>query len=85
MAVELELPHYSTLSRRAKRLKINLSVMPAQGSRHVVIDSTGVKVYGEGEWKVRKHGNRSKRRTWLKLHVGIDEETGEILAAVVTP
>ena len=49
-----------------------------------MIDSTGVKVYGEGEWKARKHGV-SKRRTWLKLHVGIDEETGEILAAVVTP
>ncbi|MEL7224169.1 MAG: IS5 family transposase [Cyanobacteria bacterium J06576_12] len=84
MSVELALPHYSTLSRRAKRLNIDLSVMPAQGSRHVVIDSTGVKVYGEGEWKARKHGV-SKRRTWLKLHVGIDEETGEILAAVVTP
>ncbi len=84
MSVELELPHYSTLSRCAKRLKIDLSVMPAQGSRHVVIDSTGVKVYGEGEWKARKHGI-SKRRTWLKLHVGIDEETGKILAAVVTP
>ena len=84
MSVELALPHYSTLSRRAKRLNIDLSVTPAQGSRHVVIDSTGVKVYGEGEWKARKHGI-SKRRTWLKLHVGIDEETGEILAAVVTP
>ena len=84
MSVELALPHYSTLSRRAKRLNIDLSVTPTQGSRHVVIDSTGVKVYGEGEWKARKHGV-SKRRTWLKLHLGIDEETGEILAAVVTP
>ncbi|MEM1256720.1 MAG: IS5 family transposase [Cyanobacteria bacterium P01_H01_bin.21] len=84
MSVELELPHYSTLSRRAKRLNIDLSVTPTQGSRHVVIDNTGIKVYGEGEWKARKHGV-SQRRTWLKLHVGIDEETGEILAAVVTP
>ena len=84
MSVELELPHYSTLSRRAKRLNINLSVTPRQCSRHVVIDSTGVKVYGEGEWKTRKHGI-SKRLTWLKLHIGINEETGEILAAVVTP
>ena len=84
MSVELQLPHYSTLSRRAKRLNIALSVPPTQGSRHVVIDSTGIKVYGEGEWKTRKHGI-SKRRTWIKLHLGIDEETGEILAAVVTP
>ncbi len=50
---------------------------------YVVVDSTGVKVYGEGEWKVRKHG-ASKRRTWRKLHLGVDEATGEILAAVVT-
>ena len=61
-----------------------LAPLTSNSSRHVVIDSTGVKVYGEGEWKARKHGV-SKRRTWLKLHVGIDEETGEILAAVVTP
>ena len=85
MSVELKLLHYSTLSRRAKRLiEIDLSVTPTQGSRHVVIDSTGVKVYGEGAWKTRNHGI-SKRRAWLKLHVGLDEETGEILAAVVTP
>ncbi|BAY24022.1 transposase [Calothrix sp. NIES-2100] len=47
------------------------------------MDSTGVKVYGEGEWKVRTHGS-AKRRTWRKLHLGVDEGTGEILAAVVT-
>lgn len=49
----------------------------------MVVDSTGVKVYGEGEWKTRQHGI-SKRRTWRKLHLGVDEATGEILAAVVT-
>lgn len=49
----------------------------------MVIDSTGCKVYGEGEWKVRQHG-WSKRRTWRKLHLGVDEATGEILAAVVS-
>ena len=84
MSVELDLPHYSTLSRRAQRLSIDLSVSEGKGPRHIVVDSTGVKVYGEGEWKTRKHGI-SKRRTWLKLHLGIDEESGEILAAVVTP
>ncbi|NEP20465.1 MAG: IS5 family transposase [Leptolyngbya sp. SIO4C1] len=84
MSLELDLPHYSTLSRRAEDLQVNLSVSPTEGPRHVVIDSTGVKVYGEGEWKCRKHGV-SKRRTWRKLHLGIDEQTGEILAAVVTP
>lgn len=50
---------------------------------HLVVDSTGVKIYGEGEWKVRQHG-WTRRRTWRKLHVGVDEATGEIRAAVVT-
>ncbi len=51
--------------------------------RHVVIDSTGLKVFGEGEWKVRQHGY-SKRRTWRKLHVGVDEATQEIVATLTT-
>ncbi|HKQ04112.1 MAG TPA: IS5 family transposase [Blastocatellia bacterium] len=49
----------------------------------MVVDSTGVKVFGEGEWKVRQHGY-TKRRTWRKLHLGADAATGEIVAAVVT-
>jgi hypothetical protein len=49
----------------------------------VVVNSTGVKVYGEGEWKTRQHGI-SKRRTWRKLHLGVDEATGEILVGVVS-
>lgn len=84
MAVELEIPHYSTLSRRAATLSVKLSRKRASKPCHVVVDSTGIKVYGEGEWKQRKHG-KSKRRTWLKLHLAIDEATGEILAAEVTP
>jgi len=58
-------------------------VVPKADARHVVVDSTGVKVYSEGAWKTRQHGI-SKRRTWRKLHLGVDEATGEILAAVVT-
>jgi hypothetical protein len=50
---------------------------------HVVVDATGLKVFGEGEWKVRKHGY-GKRRTWRKLHLAIDEASHEILAAVLT-
>jgi hypothetical protein len=49
----------------------------------IVVDSTGVKVYGEGEWKVRTHGV-SKRRTWRKLHLCVDEKTHEIIAAAAT-
>jgi len=83
MDVVVELPHYTTLSRRQKSLSVGLLIKPSTGARHVVIDSTGIKVYGEGEWKTRQHGV-SKRRTWLKLHLGVDDQSGEILAAVVT-
>ncbi len=50
---------------------------------HVVVDSTGVKVWGEGEWKTRQHGV-GKRRTWRKLPVGINEATGEVVSALVS-
>ena len=83
MNLELRVPDPSTVSRRLKHLNIALPVIPNDGSRHVVVDSTGIKVYGEGEWKTRQHGI-SKRRTWRKLHLGVDEATGEILSAVVT-
>ena len=81
--IELPVPDHSTLSRRVGKLAIQLPVLPKGGARHVVVDSTGVKVYGEGEWKTRQHGV-SKRRTWRQLHLGVDEATGEILAAVVS-
>jgi hypothetical protein len=58
-------------------------VLPRSGPVHLVIDSSGFKVYGEGEWKVRLHG-WSKRRTWRKLHLAVDEATGEIVAAVAS-
>lgn len=83
MGVELAVPDHSTVSRRLGKLSISLPIVEGEGARHVVVDSTGVKVYGEGEWKVRQHGY-SKRRTWRKLHLGVDESTGEILAAVVS-
>lgn len=83
MAIELSVPDHSTLSRRLGKLEIELPVTQARPARHVVVDSTGVKVYGEGEWKTRQHGV-SKRRTWRKLHLGVDEATGEIVAMGVT-
>jgi hypothetical protein len=57
--------------------------MPASGPVHLVLDSSGFKVYGAGEGKVRQHG-WSKRRTWPKLHLGVDEAMGEIVAAVAS-
>jgi len=83
MGIELSVPDHSTLSRRLGKLRITLPIQSKAGARHIVVDSTGVKVYGEGEWKTRQHGV-SKRRTWRKLHLGVDEATGEIVAMVVT-
>ena len=82
MGLDLDVPHYSTLSRRAAELAVDLA-RKSKGPLHLVLDSTGLKVYGEGEWKVRKHGY-SKRRTWRKLHLAIDAETHEIQAVMVT-
>jgi hypothetical protein len=82
MQVDLAVPDYSTLCRRAATVRVTLP-KKAQGPLHLVIDSTGLKVYGEGEWKVRQHGY-SRRRTWLKLHLAVDPQTHEIQAAMVS-
>lgn len=83
MQITLSVPHYSTLSRRKRKLDVKLPKRKPSDGVHVVIDSTGVKVFGEGEWKVRQHGY-TKRRTWKKMHIAVDEATGEILAVGVT-
>jgi hypothetical protein len=82
MRTSLRAPHYSTLSRRARRLELSLAAQPRK-IKHLVIDSTGLKVYGEGEWKVRTHG-ADKRRTWRKLHIAMDAATHHLTAASVT-
>jgi hypothetical protein len=79
-----EAPDYSTISIRGETLPIQIHTRALQGeSVHIVIDSAGAKVYGEGEWKVRQHG-WSKHRTWKKLHIGVDEATGDIILGEVT-
>jgi transposase len=83
LGAALPVPSYSTLSRRAAEVGVALGALPRSGPLHLVIDSSGFKVYGEGEWKVRLHG-WSKRRTWRKLHLAVDEATGEIVAAVAS-
>lgn len=85
LKVDLPVMNYSTLCRRQAGLSVDLGVnAPPQGERiHILIDSTGLKVFGEGEWKVRMHGY-SKRRTWRKFHVGVDAKTGQITSCVLT-
>ena len=86
MKIDLKVPCYSQICRRQKGLPVPLLISDrfkkGEGV-HVVIDSSGLKIYGECEWKVRKHGY-SKRRTWRKIHLALEEKTGEILAQVLT-
>jgi hypothetical protein len=80
---ELRCPDYSTLCRRREDLSISIPQRKAAEPLVIAIDSTGLKIYGEGEWKVRQHGV-SKRRTWRKLHLAVDVKTNEIVASVLT-
>jgi len=82
LKIALPVADHSTLSKRGKKLKVNLG-KKTNPKLNIVMDSTGLKIYGEGEWKVRQHGV-SKRRTWRKLHVGANPEDGEIQAALLT-
>lgn len=83
LSPNLPTPDYSTLSRRARLLPLSFSTHATKAISHLVIDSSGLKVFGEGEWKVRVHG-ADKRRTWRKLHISMDAETQHITAALLT-
>jgi hypothetical protein len=76
-------PDFSTLCRRQKDLTVTIPCRPSTGVLHLLIDSTGIKAMGEGEWSARKHG-ASRPRQWCKLHLGIDAETLEVRAIEVT-
>ena len=82
MEIDLKVPDYTTLCKRAKHLTIELPTT-ASGPIHAVLDSSGLKIYGEGEWKVRQHGY-SKRRTWRKLHLSVDSAAREVQAVGLT-
>lgn len=83
MQVDLEAPDYATLSRRQGALQVALPVQAQGEPRQVGVDSRGLQIYGEGEWRSRQYG-WSKRRTWRKLHLGIDADSGEIVAQTLT-
>ncbi|WP_390910353.1 IS5 family transposase [Pseudosulfitobacter sp. SM2401] len=76
-------PDFSTLRRRQRTLSVIIPYQGSPGPLHLLIDSTGIKAEGEGEWNAHKHGG-PKRRLWRKIHIGIDEETLEIRAVEVT-
>ena len=83
LEVDLPVPHYSTLCRRARSLAVPLSARASTGPLHLVIDSTGLKLYGEGEWRVRGKG-WTKRRTWRKLHISMDAKSQQLTSALIT-
>ena len=84
MDIDIEIPNYTTLCRRLQKLSVKLQKkLSSKKNLHIVIDATGVKVYGEGEWKTRQHGY-SKRRTWKKLHLAVDESNSQIKSVALS-
>jgi hypothetical protein len=85
LGLTLRVPDHTTLSRRAATLVVPRPRLNSEGARplHLLVDSTGLKLCGAGEWLVEKHGTRT-RRSWRKLHLGVDAGTGQIVAAALT-
>jgi hypothetical protein len=85
LGLSIGVPDHTTFSRRSPGLSLARSLAQAQrtGPVHVVIDSTGLKVYGAGAWLAEKHGERGQR-SWRKLHLAVDPNSGEILASELT-
>lgn len=85
LGLDLSVPDHTTLSRRAETLEV---LRPRSGSDaepvHLLVDSTGLKLCGPGEWRIEKHGTR-RRRSWKTLHIGMDADTGRIVASALTP
>ena len=82
LSSELDAPDHTTLSRRSQRLDVKLQGFPVKGPIHLIVDSTGLSIVGEGEWAAVKHGGRGKRG-WKKLHLGVDR-SGVIVAQALT-
>ncbi len=79
----IKLPSYSVICRRAPELGALLPKLSRRRPQIVMLDATGVKIFGEGEWKVKIHG-KSKRRKWIKIHIAVDAKTQEIIHLEMT-
>ncbi len=82
MDADLEAPDHTTLSRRSRHLDVGLHRVPAEGPIHLIVDSTGLSIVGDGDWAAAKHGGRGQRG-WKKLHLGVDR-SGVIVAHTLT-
>jgi hypothetical protein len=83
LEINLPISDHTTLSRRACGLPIRNRARTGTGDLHLIVDSTGLKLRGAGEWLFEKHGT-AKRRSWRKLHIGVDADSGEIVAFDLT-
>ena len=83
MDLSLKTPDHTTLSRRNRDVEIPGLSRGHDGPLHLVIDSTGLKIFGDGEWQAHKHKTSNQRRSWRKLHLGIDRD-GYIIAVALT-
>jgi len=83
LGLELPVPDHSTISRRTKTVILPKPPRTTSDPLHLLVDSTGLKLCGPGEWLIEKHGTK-KRRSWKKLHVGMDAASGRIVAATLT-
>src|SRR3954452_3191116 len=84
LGLDLAVPDHTTLCRRAETLEVPRPRPRSNGEPlHLLVDSTGLRLCGPGEWLVEKHGTRT-RRSWKKLHLGLDADTGQIVAVTLT-
>ena len=84
LGLDLAVPDHTTLCRRAETLEVPRPRLRSDGEpMHLLVDSTGLKLCGAGEWLLEKHGTKT-RRSWRKLHIGMDADTGQIVAATLT-
>jgi hypothetical protein len=83
LEIDIDAPDYTLLCKRAPNLKIDIKSLTSEAPINIVVDFTGLKIYGEGEWKVRCHG-KSKRRGWRKLHLAVNPDTHEIVGLELT-
>ena len=84
LGVDLTAPDHTTLSRRGQHLALALRRARPGTSRHLIVDSTGLSIVGEGEWAAAKHGGRG-RRGWRKLHLGVDGSRVIVACALTEP
>ena len=83
IGLDMPVPDHTHMSRRARTLEVQIPRHEKNEPLHVVVDSTGLKVFGEGEWKVRQHGE-GKRRTWIKVHLAVDAHEKDVVGVEIT-